>query len=166
MDEIKVKVTKHGGRKYLVMYYDDPITGKREQRSTRQESRREADRVAAKWEADLRSGRYLPDARISWQQFRERYEDEKLASLAEHSQQSATAVFNHLENIINPQRLANINATTLSRFQAELRKTGIAETSIAGYLGHLRSALNWAVKMKLLPKCQRSKCPNRPKAES
>jgi site-specific recombinase XerC len=83
--------------------------------------------------------------------FREKYEDEKLASLAERTQQAASAVFNHLETTINPQRLANMTAATLSRFQAELRKTGMAETSIAAHLGHLRSALNWAVKMRLLP---------------
>ena len=48
MDEIRVKVTRHGRRKYLVMYYDDPLTGKREQRSTKQTKRREAEREAAK----------------------------------------------------------------------------------------------------------------------
>ena len=50
MDDIKVKVTRNGGRKYLTMYYDCPITGKRTQRSTRETKRRDAEREAMRWE--------------------------------------------------------------------------------------------------------------------
>ena len=78
MESVKVKVTKHGKRRFLVMYYDDPITGKRVQQSTRKTTRRNAEREAAKWEADLNAGRYIPDAKMTWEAFRERYEDEKL----------------------------------------------------------------------------------------
>jgi len=143
-DTIKVKVTKHAGRKYLIMYYDDPITGKREQRSTKQMRRREAEREAAKWEGDLRAGRYKPQSRITWEEFRERYGLEKLSGHPRKTQEAADSVFNHVERIINPKHLSSMNAATLSGFQAELRKTGLAETSIAGYLGHLRASLGWA----------------------
>ena len=50
IDDIKVKVTRNGGRKYLTMYYDCPITGKRTQRSTRETKRRDAEREAMRWE--------------------------------------------------------------------------------------------------------------------
>jgi len=47
-DTIRVKVTKHSGRKFLIMYYDDPMTGRREQRSTNQTRRREVGKGIAR----------------------------------------------------------------------------------------------------------------------
>ncbi|MBC8357012.1 MAG: site-specific integrase [Planctomycetes bacterium] len=150
MDEIKVKVTKHGTRKYLVMYYDDPITGTREQRSTKQSKRREADREAAKWEAELREGRYKRASMMTWAEFRERYEDEWLVKKSLKMQSATSAAFNHFEKLVGVERLANVKTEAISRYQVELRKTGIKETSIACYLRHLRTALNWAVRKGLL----------------
>ena len=71
MDSIKVKVTTHGERRFLVMYYDDPVTGKRIQRSTKKAKRRDGERVAAVWEAELREGRYKPARSTTWEEFRE-----------------------------------------------------------------------------------------------
>ena len=99
MNEIRVKVTRHAGRKYLVMYYDDPMTGRRHQRSTKQTRRREAERESAKWEADLRSGRYKPGGNISWEEFRLRYEEEVLPSLAVKTDIMAGTVFNSVERM-------------------------------------------------------------------
>ena len=56
--EIEVRVVKYPDRKYLMMRYIDPITGKQIARSTRTTKRWEAERLAAKWEAELREGRY------------------------------------------------------------------------------------------------------------
>ena len=150
MDTIKVKVTRHGGRKFLVMYYDDPVTGKREQRSTKQTKRREADREAAKWESELREGRYKPASSITWPEFRERYEDERLITKSSKMQSATSAAFNHFEKLVGADRLAKVNTEAISLYQSELRKTGIKETSVACYLRHLRTALNWAVRKGLL----------------
>jgi integrase len=68
-----------------------------------------------------------------------------------------------LETIINPQRLGALDSAILSRFQAELRKTGIHETSIATHLRHLRAALSWAVAMRLLRKVPEIQMPKRAK---
>ncbi|MDA7980053.1 MAG: hypothetical protein MPJ50_14900 [Pirellulales bacterium] len=92
-DQIKVKVTRHGKRKFLIMYYDDPITGKREQRSTKETTQRAAERAAAKWEAELREGRYKPASKITWAEFRQRYEDEVLPSLAAKTDKICGTVF-------------------------------------------------------------------------
>ena len=94
-------------------------------------------------------------------EFRERYEQEKLASLSEHTASSTATAFNHLERLINPKNLFVLDEETLSRFQAGLRSTGITETSIATHLRHLRAALNWAVQMKLLPVAPRIAMPKR-----
>jgi len=144
-----------------MMRYVDPVTGKQKTRSTRTSNRRNAERAAAKWEAQLLEGRYHPPTRISWSEFRERYEDEKLASLSANTFEAASAAFNHLEAIVHPQKLEALNAVTLSQFQAGLRKTGMRETSIASHLRHIRAALSWGVSMDLLPKVPAIQMPKR-----
>jgi len=52
--DIKVKVSRNGSRKYFMMYYDDPVTGNRKQRSTRQTTKSRAERSAGVWESELK----------------------------------------------------------------------------------------------------------------
>jgi integrase len=134
------------------MRYTDPVTGKRHSRSTDAKTRREAERAAAKWEAELQEGRYQTSSNISWQEFRERYEGEKLASLAKSTADSAATALNHLERLINPKNLIVLTPTILSKFQAKMRLEGMRETTIATHLRHLRAAISWGVSMELLPK--------------
>jgi len=150
MTEIRVKVTKHSGRKYLIMYYDDPITGRRQQRSTRTVKRRDAERVAAKWEAELREGRYVADTRMTWQQFRERYEDDKLSGLSGAMQSATSTALNHFERIIQPVYLRDVTTALVSRFVSQLRSEGMRATSVAAHVRHLKAVLNWGAKMKYL----------------
>src|SRR4030095_11934792 len=51
MSEISVKVTKFKDRKFWLMYYDDPLTGKRPTRSTKETTEAGARKAAGKWEA-------------------------------------------------------------------------------------------------------------------
>jgi hypothetical protein len=64
--EIKVHVINYG-RKNLYMRYLDPVTGKQVPKSTGTNKRREAERIAAKWEHDLREGRYQSPSKIGEQ---------------------------------------------------------------------------------------------------
>jgi len=159
MNEITVKVTSDTGRKFLQMYYDDPTTGKRHKRSTRTTKQRDADRAAAKWEAELREDRYKPEGNITWQSFRERCEDEKLAALSRASQNATTTAFNHFERIISPKYLRVVTSAIVSRFQAELRREGMPDTSIACHLRNLRAALNWAEDVGLIAKAPKFTMP-------
>src|SRR3972149_1551214 len=143
-DEIHVKVTQYADRQYLIMYYVDPVTEKMVTRSTRQIARRDAEREAAKWEAELREGRYHSDARITWAEFREKYEDEKAATLALNTQEAKAAAMNHLERVMNPARLASVTSATLSELGAALRKEGMKETTLDAHLAHLQAVLSWA----------------------
>jgi integrase len=164
--EIRVKVCKYADRRHLLMQYVDPITNKVKSRSTGTNNRRDAERAAAKWEAELQEGRYQPPSRMLWEEFRQRYEDEKLSSLSENTREATDAAFNHLEALVNPQRLSALTAEHLSRFQAELRKTGIKETSIATHLRHVRAALSWAVAMGMLPSVPKIQMPKRAKGRT
>jgi integrase len=149
-DEIQVVVVQYPDRRFFMMRFVDPVTGKQKARSTGTTVRREAERIAAKWEQELQQGTYRPKRNITWDEFRERYEQEKLSSLAPSTQKTAATAMNHLERIINPLKLASVNAETLSRFQAALRREGKKDTTIGVNLSHLRPALSWAVSMGLL----------------
>src|SRR5258705_12938552 len=81
-DEIKVHVVKYPDRNNLVMRYCDPFSGKQVQRSTGTTKQRDAERKAAKWEAELREGRYQKRCKMSWEDFRTYYSDNALPGLA------------------------------------------------------------------------------------
>ena len=50
--------------------------------------------------------------------------------------------------------------------QAELRQAGRAESTIAGYLAHLRAALAWAVDQEMMPRLPKIRRPKRAKKAS
>lgn len=164
-DEIHVKVTKYTDRTNWVMYYHDPVTEKMVTKSSGEPTQRGAEREAGKWEADLRSGRNRHNSRMTWEAFRDKYELEKLPSLAEKTRAAARSAMNHLERVIDPKKLRSVNSATISRLQADLRKEGMKDTTIATHLRHLRSALSWAVKMEILPEVPEMHMPKRAKGQ-
>jgi len=165
-DEIRVTVSSYGPGRNLVMRYTDPVTGQRVPKSAGTTNRKEALKLAGQWQADLRAGKYAPVSRIGWQDFRFKYESEKLASLARKTQGAGWTAMNHLERVINPKRLSSVTSATISRFQAKLRKEGMKDTTIAMHLHHLRAALSWAVKMGMLPEVPEMHMPKRAKGKA
>ena len=124
MEHIKVSVVEFGDRKFYMMQWQDPVSGRKKSRSTkvertgRKRERIEAERVAGKFESQLREGRFRETTKLTWAEFRERYDVEKLASLSRHSQQAADAAFNHIERLINPKLLSSL-PQVLGKFQAK-----------------------------------------------
>src|SRR3954452_14678462 len=101
-DEIKVHVCKYPDRDNLVMRYVDPFTGRQVQRSTGTKVRRDAEKAAGKWEAELREGRYKAQSRMTWEEFRDKYETEVLPSKANGTGDCKSTAFNHIEAMIMP----------------------------------------------------------------
>jgi len=169
MEEVKVKVVEFGNRKYYQMQFRDPMTGRKVTRSTRVErtgrkqDRIKAERVAAKFEAELREGRYREPSKVTWAEFRQRYEDEVLTGLAEATDLKVSGIFNTVEAILKPTRLRDVNEQRLSHYTAELRRRGRSEDTLAGHLAHLGAALRWAERVGLLPKAPRIERPKRAK---
>ena len=164
--DIIVRVVRYQDRPHFTMRYVDPITGRQRARSTGTTVKREAERRAAKWEAELRDGLYRPPSRTTWDDFRERYEQEKGASLAENSLSATISAFNHLERVLNPSKLSALTASAMSQFQAALRKEGMRDTTISTHLRHLRAALAWAVAVELIPKVPDVHMPRRPRGKT
>ncbi len=165
-DEIQVKVIRYPDRPALMLAYTDPVSGKRKCRSARTDNEKDAWKAAAAWEEELRAGPHCPPSRVTWKDFRQRYEEEKLASLAPGSLTAAVSSLNCLERVLNPDRLCKLTATVMSDFQAKLRKEGAKETTIAKHLRHIKAALNWGVKIGLLAKRPAIEMPKRAKGQT
>lgn len=150
MDEIKVHVVKYPDRDNYVMRYLDPLTNKHVSRSTRTTRKSEADKAAGAWQSELREGRYKSLCRMTWAEFREKYEAEVLPGLADGTGECKATVMNHLEKAIAPQRVADLTTARLSAFVAKLRAEGMKDTTLAGQVAHLNPILRWAVKQGYL----------------
>lgn len=120
MQDIKVHVVDRG-RKFLAMRYIDPITGQKIERSTKKSTRKDAEKVAAKWEAEIQEGRYKSPSKVTWSEFRQRYEDEVVPGLAENTAKKIDSTLNAVEELIRPEKLASITSEQISQFQSKLR---------------------------------------------
>lgn len=167
-DQIRVHVVRYPGRTNLMMRFLDPSTNKQIARSTGTNKQREAEREAAKWEAELREGRYQPASRMSWDCFRDRFETEGMNDIKGTTVANYASTLNAFENLINPSHLADLTTARVSAFTRELRKPYTitrgkgekqtkrtaqrSEASVARHLRHLKAVARWANRQGLLPK--------------
>ena len=150
-DEISVKVNSYGPGRALSLVFFDPVSGKKVAKSSGTTDWREAERLAGELEKELRAGRYAPASKITWEEFRKRYETEHVASLKPKTAEVVKGALNHVERHLNPDKLVKLNAAALSTLQSKLRATGVKETTIASVLRHVKAALGWAVSIGMLP---------------
>jgi len=163
--EIRVHVARYADRRNLVMRYTDPMTGKLVQRSTGTSNKRDAERAAAKWEAELREGRYHHPNKLTWDGFRKRHEEEVQPGLADKTRKKVAAVFNLVEEVLNPRRLGDLTPSRLSHLVKVMRKRGRTDATIKGHLAHLESALRWAVRMGMLGAVPKIDKPHRARSQ-
>ena len=122
-NEIKVTVCYYKDRKNLVLRYIDPISNRHKTKSAKTGDEAEAIKAAGKWEDELRSGRYQPPNRMTWAEFRKRYEAEHLSTLALGTQITAKCSLDIVERELSPDRLSKLTSAIMSRFAADLRKS-------------------------------------------
>jgi integrase len=150
VNELGVKVVYRAERGTYYVRWCDPETGRERQRSCKTRTRRDAERVAGELRADLREGREVRRFRIAWQDFRQRFEREKLSGLSSRSYEAYRTALNRLEGVLRPRKLLDVTAGALSRFQTTLRGGGLHDATIACYLRHIKGALNWGGRMGLI----------------
>jgi integrase len=157
---------------YWVIRYEDPDSGRIRQKTTGTAKKKEAERILGEFRADLVNKRYHGPNNVSWVAFRDKYEAELLSGLAEGTMHKADTVFDAIEQVLHPQKLSDLTASRISRFVAVIRNGERSESTIAGYLAHLRAALSWAVNMGMLPaipkiqKLKRAKVYKKPKGRA
>lgn len=169
--EIHVKVVEFGDRRHYQLQWTDPITGRKKTKSSgvevtgRKRERDAAEKEAGKLEDRLRTGRYRHCGKIAWPDFRQRYEDEVLASFAPATEKKACGVFNLIEQVLSPRWLSDLTAARLSYLQKHMRDNQRSEQTIKGHFAHLLAALNWAVRMGMISKAPNIEKPQRAKRQ-
>lgn len=175
-DAIRVYVVEFGDRPTYQLQWRDPINQRKRTKSTSiprtglSRDRKAAERLAGELQSQLEQGAASLPSRVTWEEFRRRYEAEVVPGLATRTGEKIRGVFDRLEREINPRRLLDVDEKRLSSFASLLRAgdeaddiAGLAESTIAGHLAHLKAALNWAKSQKLLnavpnfPKTKRAK---------
>lgn len=134
------------------MRYRDPVTGASHSQSTGTKNRRKAERVAAKWEAELQAGRYQAPNHTSWLEFRDRVDDDYVPTLAPKSIEKVWCVLDSFEKTIAPKKMNAITNESVAVWQRNLRKRKLAEATIKSYSATLKAAFRWAASMDLLAK--------------
>ena len=135
--------------------------GRERSRSAGTNDEKEAEQARADLEYELNHGRYQEASRMSWERFRELFEDQYVAALRKTTRKVFSNAFNLFERLCNPKRLRSISEQTVSAFAAALRKEPghggecMQASTIRVRLQFLHTALHWAEDQGLLPRCPR-----------
>jgi integrase len=165
-EDIRVKVHSYGKGRALSLVYRDPVTGKKIAKSSGTTDEGKAERLAGELEKELQAGRYAAPSRITWQEFRDRCDTEKLGGMPASSQVAYTVALNHLGRVVAPDRLCKLTAPVISRFIADLRKEGMKPTTIARHLRHIKACLRWAERQGMMSKAPAIEMPKLVKGQS
>jgi integrase len=134
-----------------MLRYRDPFTKKFTTKSSGTRDEKEALKAADKWQDELRGGRYKPTSKVRWEDFRNKYESEVAAGLADNTQTRISGIFDSVENHIKPERVRDITSGQLSNYVKKLREAEYEESTIATHLAHLRASLGYAVEWGYIP---------------
>ena len=160
MTEIKVYVVKFQDRDNYTMKYTDPLTGQNVRLSTGTTKRREADKIAAKWEAELQEGRYQKCSRMSWEDFCDRYEADGTGGLKPDTVADYMGSLAAFKRVCRPRGVFDLTTARMTVFTRELRKSYSSkgkkktrsEATVAGHLRNLKVVCRWANRQGYLPK--------------
>jgi integrase len=156
---IVVWVQRFKGRNALMLQWIDPDTGKRKSQSAKTSDPEIAEKKRSDLKYELNHGLHKEASRMSWEKFREQFEEEYVSGKRPNTRDSFAVMFNAFERLCNPSSLRTITARTISRFVGALRKEPgkrgelMQESTIKVRLQFLHATLNWAAKQKLIPEC-------------
>jgi integrase len=155
---ITVWIQNFKDRPHAVLQWTDPDTGKRKSETAGTGNAKKAEKARADKEYELNHGIYQEASRMTWEQFREMFEEEHEAGLRDRSREKYECVFDVFEAEVGPKLLRGVNERTLAAFVRALRvrkrpgkKPGLEPITIRNYLVALKTALGWAQRQKLIP---------------
>jgi integrase len=156
-ERITVYVLQPDDRPSLQLQWVDPTTGRRKTRSAGTSDPKKAEDQRKDLEYELNHGKYQEASRMTWERFRELFEEEHVSGTKPKSRATFTQVLDRFERLCNPRLLRGVSERTLSAFVAAMRKEkwrgdgGYSPKTIHTSLRLLHSALNWAKRQKLIP---------------
>jgi len=148
MKKMWTVITVDYGRSSLILRARHSATGKVKSRNASSNKRREANREAAAWEAELNARGHIDAPRLAEavELFMARY----AASRRKGTQQKFRAVFGVFVQTIGNPRLSDIDERLLAEFCAKYGR-GVTVSTLCSALRHIRVLLRWANRNRLLP---------------
>jgi integrase len=155
---IVVWVQNFGDRPKLMLQWHDPETGKRKSQSAGTCNPLDAEKARADLEYELNHGMHKRAASMSWERFRELFEEEFVAHRRQNTRENYHSTLDLFERVCAPTSLRSVKERAVSAFAAGLRQLPgrgglMRDSSIKLRLGCLRAALRWAAQQKLIPEC-------------
>ena len=163
MSDIRVCVVELSNRKYLQLKAVNTETGERWRRSAGTEDRREAEKLAIRWQVELEQGS-RPET-LSWDVFVERYAAEHVDDLRASTGGNYRETLNLFARLCDLTQLKQVNSARVGRFRQQLAKRKnqkgkpIAKETVARHLRNLRAALNWAEEQNLINNAPKVRMP-------
>lgn len=136
------------GREALMLRARNSSTGKTKSRTASSDKRREANREATIWEAELNERGHIDSPKLAeaTELFMARY----ASSRRKGTQQKFQAVFGVFIQTIGNPRLSEVDERLLAEFSARYGR-GVTVSTLASALRHIRVMLRWANRNRLLP---------------
>jgi integrase len=158
-DRVTVYVLRPKDRATMQLQWVDPDTGKRKSRSAKTTDEKAAEQARAGLEYELNNGRYQEASRMTWERFRESFEEEYAAQRRADTRRNYRVAFDLFESVCAPKALRSVTERTLSAFAAGLlrgkgrgcKADGRMASTVRVRLQFLRTALRWAAEQKLIP---------------
>jgi integrase len=143
-----------------MLQWHDPATGKRKSKSAGTCNPLDAETARADLEYELNNGLHQQAAVMSWERFRELFEDEFVASRRDNTRRNYRVALDLFEQVCSPKSLRSVGERTVSAFVAGLWKLPgcggtMQASSVKVRLQFLKTALKWAADQKLIPECPR-----------
>lgn len=145
----QIIVFKRDGRKYFECQWTDPRTNRKRTRSTKKTTRRDAERWVSKHEDELLETHSL-SGKVTWADFRKRYEEEALHGLAKKTVGKTKGTFNKIESLMSPAYVESLDTRAIEQLKSKLYGCGIQPSTIVSHMINVRKALRWAHKRKLI----------------
>ncbi len=149
MKDINVIVVRRKGRKFLYLRYECPVTGEKIEKSSGETTEREARKRAGEWQAELIAGGGKSSS-AKWQEFRLRYEEDKVFGLRIGTSDKISSMFNVIEETMKPDNLRRITPQWLTTLQKRLLEAGREPATVESICRHLKAALNWAREQNII----------------
>jgi integrase len=162
---ITVYILKQPDRQFFKLEWVEPDTGRRRSRSAKTADPEEAEKARGDLEYELNHGLAQEPSKMSWEEFHDLYEEEKLAGGREATRKKAEYVFDRFAELAHPKNIGVITERMLSGYATQLRKNGMRPATIQGHLAYLRAALRWAADQKLIPTAPKVVMPKLPKKQ-
>jgi len=158
---IKVWVQQFRDRPALVLQWIDPDTGRRKSKSAETSDPDAAETARADLESDLNHGRYAEASRMTWEGFRELFEEQYFPNCRPKTCEEFRTTLDQFERLCNPRKVSAVKERTVSAFATSLRKLpgrhkgsdGMMASTVKIRLQNLHTVLKWAEGQKIITAC-------------